>query len=253
MSDPPAMSDPLTSSEVMVDDSSYEDWSPQGWQTPKAHPRNLTQSTAPEDTAFRSLNLQNRFLSRLNALASDTELSSWLRHAPLEALPANEAPLGLDTDLAAMEVVVEDDESRSYGTRLSIVEPPAALVLSDDEPVPAPELSIPSGELVSGQSIFVTIKIPDVRSRVYVKLWVLDRQTRSLLEGPRWFMAFVPDGLGNLETRTQITVPYGCLEVMFEAIAVEMMSKRESHKVGVDRTVVPPNLPSLSLTDLEIE
>ncbi|MBD2462310.1 hypothetical protein H6G89_14780 [Oscillatoria sp. FACHB-1407] len=251
---PPEATPPLSLSELVLDDDTI---SPQDWQSPASTvpPRSpkAKKAPSPEDQAFQSLNLQNRFFSRLNALASDSELSSWLHQDPIEALPVNEAPLGLDTDLAAHEVVVEDEPlTPSYARQVAPVEPPAELVLPEDEPVPEPQLSIPAGELVSGQSIFVTVKLPDVKSRIYVKMWVLDRQTRSLLDGPRWFMAFVPDGFGHLETRTQVTVPYGCLEAVFEAIAIEMMTKRESHKVVISRTIIPPDLPLLAETDLEI-
>ncbi|MDX2215734.1 MAG: hypothetical protein SFY66_20900 [Oculatellaceae cyanobacterium bins.114] len=244
----------LTLSDLVLDDDNIP---AQAWQTlsqpAPSPPPPPKRSPSPADQAFQSLNLQNRFLSRLNALAGDAELSSSLHQHPIEALPVNEAPLGLDTDLAAHEVVVEDEPlSPAYARQTAPVEPPAALVLSDEESVPEPELSIPSGELVSGRSIFVTVKLPDVKSRIYVKMWVLDRQTRSLLDGPRWFMAFVPDGLGYLETRTQVTVPYGCLEVVFEAIAIEMMTKRESHKVVINRKIIPPDLPSLTEEDIEI-
>lgn len=248
---PPGAKAQPTLADLVFDDTTLttHDWqSPSSPQTP---PAKITPEPSPEDTAFRSLNLQNRFLSRLNALAGDVELSSWLRQDPIEALPVNQAPLGLDTDLAAQEVVIDD--LPSYTTRPAApVEPPPALILPEEEPVPAPELHIPAGELISGQSLFVTVKLPDVKPRIYVKLWILDRQTRSLLDGPRWFMAFVPDGVGNLETRTQITVPYGCLEASFEAIAVEMMTKRESHKVAIDRSIIPPDLPALPLEDLDL-
>jgi hypothetical protein len=224
-------------------------------------PKVVSSPASPEDTAFRSLNLKGRFLSRLNALATDSELSSSLQENPLEPLPVGDAPLGLDTDLAAQEIVVVDDEpppplltwtASAYQPPQKTVEPPKPPMLADDEPVPIPELDIPMGELTSGETIFATVRLPQLKPRIYVKLWIRDRQTRSLLDGPRWLVAFVPDGLGHMETRTQLTVPYGCLEAQFEAIAVEMATQRESNKTTIERTVMPPDLPTLSSDDVNI-
>ncbi|MBC6476184.1 MAG: hypothetical protein GDA48_27985 [Hormoscilla sp. GM102CHS1] len=71
-----------------------------------------------------------------------------------------------------------------------------------------------------------------------------DLQTRTLLEPPRWLTKFQPhlyqDGM---ETNTEFPVPFGCMEIKIEAISVEVATERESHKVTVNRMVVPPNLP----------
>jgi hypothetical protein len=50
---------------------------------------------------------------------------------------------------------------------------------------------------------------------------------------------------------TQLTIPFGSAEIRFEAIAVDIYSQRESHKVMVDCVVVPPDLPNISLDDFE--
>lgn len=214
---------------------------------------------APEDEAFRSLNLTHRFWSRLNALAGDVELSNWLQRAdPIESLPMKEAPLGVDSLLAAHEVLVDDDLLENSNSSIPAVDRPSAStdlsVLAEDEPVPAPQLEMPSAELVAGKSVSLVVTLPALASRIYVKVWVHDRQTRSLLDGPRWLVNFLSTGTGEQQARTQLPVPYGCVEVQFEAIAVEMATQRESHKVTINRTVIPPNLPtsSLRLEDLEI-
>jgi hypothetical protein len=64
-------------------------------------------------------------------------------------------------------------------------------------------------------------------------------------------MDLLPDGSGNLEAMTQLTIPFGSAEIRFEAIAVDIYSQRESHKVMVDCVVVPPDLPNISLDDFE--
>jgi hypothetical protein len=61
----------------------------------------------------------------------------------------------------------------------------------------------------------------------------------------------LPDGTGKLEAMTQLIIPFGAVEIRFEAIAVDLDSQRESHKVTVDCIVVPPDIPDLSLDEFE--
>jgi len=201
-----------------------------------------------EETAFRALDLQNRFLSRLNALVGDRELSQFLGNCPT---PPEE---GWDE-----QEIVADDDVPPPPLRSSIYfqsAPPDPTVEPDtlpaEEPLPTPELRVSTGELVSGQKVEVTVRMPPTAARLGVKLWMQDLQNRALLDGPRWVMNFLPNGQGQLEAWTTMTIPHGCLEVQFEAIAIELSTQRESHKVSLDRPVVPPDLPLLSLDELEI-
>lgn len=202
-----------------------------------------------EELAFRALDLQNRFLSRLNALAGDRELSQFLGNSPV--------PLS-DESWDEQEIVLDDElPPPTLRNTLGFASaPPAPPIqpdtLPDEEPLPTPYLRVAPGELVSGQRIEVTVQLPPTASRLGVKLWMQDLQSRALLDGPRWVMNFLPNGHGNLEAWTTLTVPHGCLEVQFEAIAVELTTQRESHKASVDRPVVPPDLPTLSFDELEI-
>lgn len=219
-----------------------------------------------EDEAFRSLNLAHRFWSRLNALASDGELSHWLQRVdPIESTAIQDAPLSLDSRLAANEVVVDDElvndsapitSARFAMARVreqadSVVDTP---VLAEDCPIPAPRLDIPSGELIAGKSTAIVVTLPDVAARIYVKLWLHDRQTRTLLDGPRWLVIFLPAAPGEQQARAQLPIPHGCVEIQFEAIAVEIATQRESHKVTVNRSVIPPDfsVPVLRMEDLGI-
>mgnify|MGYP005849585977 CR=1 FL=1 len=212
----------------------------------------------PETAAFRALNLRNRFWSRLNSMASDPELTSLLRRVdPLSTPSGQDAPLSSDSILADQEVVIEDDPLPVPGRfrrQLCPVPEPEEMsppILDPDDPVPAPTLSVPEGELTAGRSLYVVVQVPDLPSRLYVKFWLRDRQTRLLLDGPKWVVSLLPTGQGTLEARTQIAVPFGCLEVQFEAIAVEMATQRESDRVTLHRTVTTPDLPSLSLDFLD--
>jgi hypothetical protein len=119
-------------------------------------------------------------------------------------------------------------------------------------PIPAPELSIPTSKLAAGELVTLRVTLPPHPARLCVKLWVQDRQSRSLLDGPRWLMDLIPDRTGEQEALTQLTVPFGSVEIRFEAIAVDIDSQRESRKVAVDCVVVPSDLPNFSLDEFEM-
>jgi len=213
---------------------------------------------SPTHMAFQSLKLQDRFLTRLTSLATDTELSALLKASLTPGSPAIEvptAPSQAETRSLSEEIVVDDEPLPSQrqskptapAQQAPLEEQPTPLLLPADEPVPMPILEVITGELTAGKPINLRVKLPNLLPRIYVKFWVLDRQTRSLLDGPRWLVDFLPNGLGDLEAMTPLTVPFGSVELRFEAIAVEMHTQRESHKVTVDRAVVPPDLPVVSL------
>jgi hypothetical protein len=115
--------------------------------------------------------------------------------------------------------------------------------LSDQEPIPIPEILIPSGELISGTPMLVTVRLPALTPKFFVKFWIKDLQTRMIVDGPRWLLDFstVPNA-DFIETRTNISIPLSSIDVAFEAIAIEAQTQRESHKVRVIRAVTPPNL-----------
>lgn len=115
------------------------------------------------------------------------------------------------------------------------------------EPLPIPQLYIPNGELVSGKTIRVKVSLEPVSIQVAVKFWVEDTQTRWLLFGPQLLTNLLPNQQGNLETMTQLSIPFGCMKIRLEAIAVDLVTEQESHKVSIIRSVVPPNLPSLQI------
>ncbi len=115
--------------------------------------------------------------------------------------------------------------------------------LSDQEPIPIPEIIIPAGELISGTPMLVTVRLPALAPKFFVKFWIKDLQTRMIVDGPRWLLDFstVPNA-EFIETRTNISIPLSSIDVAFEAIAIEAQTQRESHKVRVTRAVTPPNL-----------
>ena len=118
------------------------------------------------------------------------------------------------------------------------------------EPLPIPQLHVPDGELIAGNSIRVRVELFEVSPQVAVKLWVEDCQTRGLLDGPHLLTDLLPNSWGGLEVTTQLNIPFGCLEIRLEAIALDMTTQKESHKVTIVRTVIPPDLPNLQLDEL---
>jgi hypothetical protein len=64
-------------------------------------------------------------------------------------------------------------------------------------------------------------------------------------------MNLAPDGKGHLEGSVQLTVPHGCLEAWFEAIAVDMITQQESYKTSVNRTIVPAGVTAEPLDEFD--
>jgi hypothetical protein len=222
------------------------------------------------------LKVETRFWSRLSALANTRESPEWLKET---ALPPTQKPVGggatslvrdsssqvqqsTETSGLIAETPPVTSESREFvvfdepappkkvaaAASPEVEETPLSpYVLPEDDAVPMPVLNLPRGEIVAGQLVKVTVRLPELMPRIYVKIWVYDRQTYMILDGPRWISEFASSGLGNVEATAELQIPYGCLEVEFEAIAVEMQTQRESHKVTVHRQISPPAGPSLPL------
>ncbi|MFN3926277.1 MAG: hypothetical protein ACK4QL_02915, partial [Pseudanabaenaceae cyanobacterium] len=117
---------------------------------------------------------------------------------------------------------------------------PNVYVPPSGDPLALPTLDIPEGELIAGIPIPVLAYLPASASSQSIKLWLKDCQTRSILDGPRWLLDF-QDQAGLKESRTQVTIPLGCLEVAFEAVAIDLYNHRESYKTRTIRKVLPPN------------
>jgi hypothetical protein len=115
--------------------------------------------------------------------------------------------------------------------------------VSEQQEIPTPHMIIPEGEIISGTPMIITVRLLAIAPKFFVKFWIKDLQTRTIVDGPRWLLDFskVPD-TDFIETRTNISIPLSSIDVAFEAIAIESQTQRESHKVRVIRSVVPPNL-----------
>ncbi|MEG3862633.1 hypothetical protein [Microcoleus sp. herbarium12] len=234
---------------------------------------------APSKQAFKTLKVENRFWSRLSSLASTGESPEWLKATTLSPTPktanssdgivaVEESSLTQQqsatsetiaepkyTGPEAREFVVFDEppQPKQVAQKNAKVEaeiaPPTPYVLPEDELVPMPILELPRANILAGQPVTVKVQLPEVMPRIYVKIWVFDRQTYLILDGPRWITEFTATGLGNMRSSIELEIPYGCMEIEFEAIAVEMQTQRESHKVSVHRQVLPPAGPILPLDE----
>lgn len=280
---------PQSSKPIIDDTDPALDWQHVDLQKPRKSASEAP--LAPEDIAFRSLNLQQRFLSRLQSLASDSQLSAALQtdqtipaqpnepnaiESPITSVfdpkPLSQEnrtqPIGEDAHLAHDEFVIDEgweemETMQQLARGATPKEPPLGgtakhstpskfwqtasqspptpgLTLSPDEPLPVPVLRLPSENLMSGSSTLVLVKLPDCPAKLAVKLWLIDRQSRLLLDGPHWLTDFTPDGFGQWMNRIELFLPQGYLEVQVEAISVEIMTQRESEKTVEARSIEPP-------------
>ncbi|WP_159789884.1 hypothetical protein [Sodalinema gerasimenkoae] len=188
----------------------------------------------------------SRFSSRLNDIAKNEDLSEWLTARAEQANETNPFSLGHEFESSleeASEVVVDDDPRRPPPPVPQLAASP-----SPENPVPTPELIVPTHTLAVGRPALIRVRLQQTPQRVYVKLWIHDRQNQLLLDGPRWLTDFFPVEDGLVESMIRLTIPKGGVDLQFEAIAVDMDSERESYKVAIARRVAPPGLPSLPLT-----
>ncbi|WP_265275984.1 hypothetical protein [Nostoc sp. KVJ3] len=187
-----------------------------------------------------------------------------LSMALVRQLPPPPPPIKVNIASAwlAQEIVVDDTDSQleadatnNYSLQeekqpLLGLSPSLPVTAAAIKPLPIPQLHIPEGELIADKFIIVRVILPEITQQVVVKLWVEDYQTRWLLDGPHLLTNLIPNALGGLEVITQLKIPLGCLEIRIEAIALDLTTQQESHKVTIIRTVIPPDLPDLQLDEL---
>ena len=102
-----------------------------------------------------------------------------------------------------------------------------------------PVISVPAGDFVAGEIVTVTVRTRPSVYKPFIKLWMVDRQSRTLVGDPKLLTNLKPDALGYLEASAELQVPMSCLDVQIAAIAVDMATQQESNKAVVNRHVVP--------------
>ncbi|BAY85710.1 hypothetical protein NIES267_52110 [Calothrix parasitica NIES-267] len=154
-----------------------------------------------------------------------------------------------DTDIFA-DNILETETSKSDAVD-DKAEKSSTLALTINtqkiEELPIPQLYVPQGELISGKSLNVRVRLPLGNSHLAVKLWLEDCQTRILLDGPHLLTNLTPNKNQELEVITKLNIPFGCLEIRLEAVAINRSTQQESHKLTIQRTVIPPDLPNVQL------
>ncbi|PZO19609.1 MAG: hypothetical protein DCF25_08175 [Leptolyngbya foveolarum] len=118
---------------------------------------------------------------------------------------------------------------------------------SSEEDLPEmalPVISLPMGDLVAGQTVTVTVRSRPSTYKPFIKLWMVDRQSRSLMIDPKILTNLTRDALGDLQGTTELQVPMDCLDVQIAAIAIDMATQQESGKAIVNRRVIPANQTS---------
>ncbi|MDZ8089230.1 MAG: hypothetical protein RMY16_27310 [Nostoc sp. DedQUE12b] len=202
-------------------------------------------------------------------IGEDTEIEKvpeepTISSALLTQVPPPPPPIKINIASAwlAQEIVVDDTDSELEGDTtgsytfeekeqpLLYSSSSLPIIAAATEPLPTPHLYVPEGELIAGKSVIVRVVLPEVPLQVVVKLWLEDYQTRYLLDGPHLLTNLLPNVSGGLEVMTQLNIPFGCLEIRLGAIALDLTTQQESHKVTIVRTVIPPDLPSLQLDEL---
>ncbi len=102
-----------------------------------------------------------------------------------------------------------------------------------------PVISVPMKDLVAGETVTVVVRTRPSAYRPFIRLWMIDRQSRSLVGEPQTLTNLLPDALGDLQSGAELQVPMDCLDVQIAAIAVDMATRQESGKAVVNRRVVP--------------
>jgi hypothetical protein len=229
------------------------------WEEVQELPSELENFGEDVETA-KEANLGIKENTEVEKVSEVPKLSSAL----LTQIPPPPPPIKINIASAwlAQEVVVDDtyseleaDTTKSYPfeeEEQPLLDLPSSLprIAAATESLPIPQLRMPEGELIAGKFVIVRVVLPEVSPQVVVKLWLEDYQTRWLLDGPHLLTNLLPNASGALEVMTQLNIPFGCLEIRLEAIALDLITQQESHKVTIVRTVIPPDLPNLQLDEL---
>ena len=196
-------------------------------------------AAAATDRAFEKLQLQERFWQKLHMFT----LEGYRQALEVKrALSISEAIPEEGSQQSNEFVVPDPPKSNRWESREKKTES------EDPIQVMPPALDVPEQELVAGEWIAIKVRVPAGDYQPYVKVWMNDLQTRTVIDAPRLLMQFIPNDNDELETLMRVQVPKGCLELQFAAISVDMTTLQESRKVIQNRRVLPPE-DTLSIFD----
>jgi len=210
-------------------------------------PPNQHQSDLSASLDLDDLNQPVRTIAEANSLAEldlelDVQLDRLLTAEPDQILNEYVWEEAIDPNTFPISDISTSNLSATAQTIRNLQES-APQNLSEQEPIPVPEIIISAKEVISGTPMLITVRLPALTAKFFVKFWIKDLQTRTIVDGPRWLLDFsIVPNTNFIETRTNISIPLSSIDVAFEAIAIEAQTQRESHKVTVTRAVIPPNL-----------
>ena len=196
-------------------------------------PAPTPQPAAPPPPNFRPLQTQSkqgRFWTRLSAFAQGTQ-EKWLQeYQDDRAAPPKPEPTAADAHLTNREILIDPDLDQPLAPHTP---DPLSQSPPSPQPLPTPTLGLPAEPLICGHPVTIQLQVPEIAGqRIGLKFWIQDRQTRQLLEPPRWVLDLMPNGRGSLESRVTAIVPPGVLEVQFEAIAIDLETQHTGQKVS---------------------
>ena len=185
-----------------------------------------------------------RFWTRLSAFAQDPQGAGLEAYQTEQAAPPKPEPTAPDAHLTAREILIDPDLDAPLSPAQNPSDSSAPTPLPPQN-LPTPTLTLPGDSLVCGKPIAVQLQVTELpERRIGLKFWIQDRQTRQLLEPPRWVLDLLPNGRGGLESRVTVTVPPGLLEVQFEAIAIDLDTQRTGQKVSQACRCTPTDRPT---------
>ncbi|MEM9483832.1 MAG: hypothetical protein AAGA83_09100 [Cyanobacteria bacterium P01_F01_bin.116] len=199
--------------------------------TPSAQP-NVDDASTRIDRAFEKLQLRERFWQKLSSFTHDGYRESLEVKRALQL--SDTLPEGNQQTNEFVAYEPQRIESR-IESRIEQAEP------TEPVQVEPPILEVPPQELVAGEWLAIKVRVPVANYQPYVKVWMNDLQTRTVIEAPRMLMQFTPNDFNELETLMRVKVPSGCLELQIAAISVDMSTLQESRKVVQNRRVMPPD------------
>ncbi|NEQ48616.1 MAG: hypothetical protein F6K11_00575 [Leptolyngbya sp. SIO3F4] len=225
--------EPLPSHSFPIDKSSnysVKDTTPQ-WDS----------ATDPIDQAFQKLQLRERFWQKLNLFTQEGYRESLEVKQALQTSDVLPEGNQQSNEFVAYEPRPQRLEQQTFEQPLNNAT--SQPTNDDTEPLQVlpPTLDVPMKELVAGEWIAIKVRLPVANYHPYVKVWMNDLQTRTVIEAPRMLMQFTPNDFNELETLMRVQVPIGCLELQIAAIAVDMSTLQESRKVVQNRRVMPPD------------
>ncbi len=246
---------------------------PSDGQTNKQEGSQTSTRRVEANVDFQALKLKDHFWNRLSALTRES-------HQEATTISQNMKEAGVSRGSSMLSTTSERDQdsevvifnepaatSSSDAMRAANFTPsgeavrPAASVRQSDRPLNGqlsgrvqaqkdlpemalPVISVPMGDLVAGEMITVTVRTRPSAYKPFIKLWMVDRQSRSLVIDPHLLTKLLPDAVGDLEATTEMQIPMDCLDVQIAAITVDMATQQESRKAVVNRHVIPANQSS---------